>query len=186
MDLQLSLGWARLGGLAVVAVLAYLWLVVVLRVTGKRTLAKLNAFDFVVTVALGSTLSSVIVSRDLPLVEGLTALAALVALQFVVAWSIRRWELVDHLAKARPTALLLDGRVRPEAMVRNRIRADEVAAALRKEGVGEFEGVDAVVLETDGTLSVVVDAGGGSALEGVVGAEHLVTDGDRSRPPGRG
>jgi hypothetical protein len=71
---------------AAVGTFAYLALLCVLRVSGKRTLGKFNAFDFVVTVALGSTLSTVLVDRSVPLAEGVTALALLVALQFAVAW----------------------------------------------------------------------------------------------------
>ena len=70
----------------VVGTCSYLSLLVLLRVSGKRTLAKLNAFDFVVIVALGSTLSSVLLSSDVALAEGVTAMVLLVGLQFLVAW----------------------------------------------------------------------------------------------------
>jgi uncharacterized membrane protein YcaP (DUF421 family) len=161
--------WGRLAVLAAALVVAYAWLVLLLRISGKRTLAKLNAFDFVVTIALGSTLATVIVSRDVPLVEGAAALAGLVALQFVVARSTRASARFDRLVKAEPTALVVDGEVRHDAMRRTRVRPDEVAAALRKEGVASFADVDLVVLETDGTFSVLRDAGDGSALAGVQG-----------------
>ena len=123
--------WGRVGALALALVVAYGWLVVVLRVSGKRTLAKLSAFDFVVTIALGSTLSTVIVSRDVPLAEGTLALLGLVVLQYGAARSTRQWSWFDKLVKSQPTALLVDGRLREDAMAHNRVRADEVAAAVR-------------------------------------------------------
>ena len=61
-------------------------LYLILRISGKRTLAKMNAFDFVVTVALGSTLATVFLSKDIALAEGLFAFALLAGLQRIVAW----------------------------------------------------------------------------------------------------
>ncbi|WP_248306842.1 DUF421 domain-containing protein [Bosea sp. AAP35] len=68
-----------------VGVLAYVVLVAFLRMSGKRTLAKLNAFDLVVTVALGSTLSAILLQKSIVLAEGAAALALLIAMQFLVA-----------------------------------------------------------------------------------------------------
>ncbi|MFC7482985.1 DUF421 domain-containing protein [Luedemannella flava] len=72
------------------AVLVYPALIVLLRLSGKRTLAKMNAFDLVVTVALGSTLASVLLSTDVTLAQGVAALAGLVTLQFAIAWAVVR------------------------------------------------------------------------------------------------
>ena len=63
-------GWAELGRTILVGVPAYLTLIVFLRVSGKRTLSKMNAFDLIVTIALGSTLATVMLSKDVSLVEG--------------------------------------------------------------------------------------------------------------------
>lgn len=82
-------GWFALLRTAVVGVLAYAALVLFLRVSGKRTLAKMNAFDLVVTVSLGSTLATINLSANVALAQGLLALALLIALQFVMTWSIR-------------------------------------------------------------------------------------------------
>lgn len=67
---------------AIVSLLAYAAMVLVLRIAGKRSLAKLNAFDLVVTVALGSTLATVLLSKDVALGEGVLAFAALASLQW--------------------------------------------------------------------------------------------------------
>ena len=69
-----------------VGVLAYIALVAILRISGKRTLAKLNAFDLVVTVALGSTLSAILLQESIALAEGVVALALLIGMQFLVAF----------------------------------------------------------------------------------------------------
>lgn len=168
--------WGRVGAVALALVVAYPWLIFILRVSGKRTLAKLSAFDFVVTIALGSTLSTVIVSRDVPLVEGMVALVGLVVLQYGAARSTRQWSWFDRLAKSRPTALLVEGRLRDDAMARNRIRAGEVAAAVRKAGYASLGEVACVVLETDGTFSVLERFGDRTAVEGVEGLQPSASD----------
>jgi uncharacterized membrane protein YcaP (DUF421 family) len=78
--------WMGLGRVLVVGTLAYLALVLTLRVSGKRTLSKLNAFDLVVTVALGSTLATVLLTEDVALAEGILAFGLLALLKFVPAW----------------------------------------------------------------------------------------------------
>jgi len=146
---------------------AYLWLVVVLRVSGKRTLAQLNAFDFIVTVALGSTLATVLLSQTVALAEGALALALLAVLQLVAAWSATRSRTVQRAITSGPTLLLRDGRPLPEALDAQRITLDSLHAAVRSSGIGGLELVAAVVLETNGGLSVIsrAQAGSGSALD---------------------
>lgn len=160
--------WSGLARVLLVGALAYLALVAILRISGKRTLAKMNAFDLVVTVALGSTLATVLLSKDVALAEGVLAFALLAALQFVVAATSRRSRAVEALAKAEPRVLLADGRFRDEALAAERVTADEVRAAVRGAGLGDLALVAAVVLETDGSLSVIAAerAGDGSALPG--------------------
>ena len=77
--------WSDLVRVAVIGASAYVTVVVVLRLSGKRTLAKLNAFDLVVTVALGSTLATILLSSDVSWAEGALALAMLALLQSLVA-----------------------------------------------------------------------------------------------------
>ncbi|WBC16654.1 DUF421 domain-containing protein [Micromonospora sp. WMMA1998] len=155
--------------LFVVALLVYPVLVVILRVSGKRTLSKLNAFDFVVTVALGSTLATILLSRDVSLVEGILALALLVALQYGAALLAVRWPPSQRLLKARPTLLLRDGQLRYETMRSVRVAESEIRQAARSQGTGDLGDLAAVVLETDGTLSIITRSrfGDGSSLADV-------------------
>lgn len=158
--------WSDIARIVVAAVAAYALLVAVLRLSGKRTLAKLNAFDLVVTVALGSTLATVVLSSDVALAEGGLALALLVVLQFVVAWTATRSALVRRFTKSEPTVVLRDGRLLEQRMRTQRVTPQEVCQAIRSSGSGGLEDVAAVVLETDGTFSVISrqNLGSGSAL----------------------
>ena len=148
-------GWDSLVRTLVVGVLAYVVLIVFLRVSGKRTLSKLNAFDLVVTVALGSSLASVLLNKDVSLADGVAAFAVLVGLQFAVTWSSVRARWVRDLVAGEPLLLLHRGAVLPAALRQARITEDEVRAAVRAAGFSSLEDAEAVVLETDGSLSVV-------------------------------
>ena len=132
---------------------AYVALVVLLRATGKRTLSKMNAFDLVVTVALGSILASTILNNGVSLSEGVLACVLLCGLQFAVTFTSVRWKPFALVVKAEPALLFLDARWLPGAMKRERVTQDEVLAAAREQGFGDLAQVRAVVLETNGTLS---------------------------------
>ena len=138
-----------------VGILAYVALVAFLRISGKRTLSKMNAFDFIVTVALGSTLATVLLSKDVALAEGLLAFILLIGLQFMVAWLSVRSARVEALVKSEPTLLLYRGRFLYAVMRRERVSQEEIEAAVRQGGMSDPADVAAVVLETDGTFSVI-------------------------------
>lgn len=147
--------WQTLGRTLVIGVLAYVLLILLLRISGKRTLSKMNAFDFVVTVALGSVLATILLNRDVALAEGVLALALLIGLQFVVTWSSVRVPWVKKVVTGEPRMLLHRGRCLPGAMRGVRITRDELLASVRQQGVASLEDLEAVVMETDGSLSVV-------------------------------
>lgn len=139
----------------VISTLAYVALVLVLRLAGKRSLAKLNAFDLVVTVALGSTLATVLLTKDVAFLEGLLAFAMLALLQWLVARLSIASPWFRGLVRSDAALLLEDGRYRTEMMRQERVTRGEVDAAIRSNGYGRVENVGAVVLETDGSLSVI-------------------------------
>lgn len=147
--------WHDLLRILVVGFCAYAGLILLLRTTGKRTLSKMNAFDLVVTVALGSTLATVLLSSDVSLAEGLLAFALLCLLQFGVAYISVRSERFQSLVKAEPALLFFDGRFLGEALRKERVTEEEVLAAVRAQGTADLSAVEAVVLETDGSFSVL-------------------------------
>jgi len=163
--------WTAVLRTVVTGVLAYVAVVFLLRVSGKRTLSKMNAFDLVVTVALGSTLATVLLSQDVALVQGIAAFVTLIVLQLAVTWLSVRWPAARRIVKAEPTLLFYQGQFLSGVMKRQRILEAEVLAAIRESGIASIEAVHAVVLETDGTFSVVEPPGDGteSALATVDG-----------------
>ena len=184
MAQMLFSGWESLLRTLIVGVLAYVALVVLLRVSGKRTLSKMNAFDLVVTVALGSTLATVLLTKNVALADGALAFLLLICLQFAVTWSSVRARWVRQLATGEPLMLLYRGEFLPVAMRKARVTEDEVRAAVRSAGLDSMSKVHAVVLETDGSFSVVQpDEGeGGSSLAGVRGHRSTSTPTGRNIP----
>ncbi len=165
-------GWSGPLRSLVLGVGGYAALLLWLRATGKRTLSKWNAFDFVVTVALGSTLATILLSKTTPLLDGVVALGTLVLLQFVITWAAVRAGWVRRGIKSEPTVLLRDGRLLEDVLRAQRVTASEVRAAVRQHGHARLENVALAILETDGTISVLREAQGRcSALEGVAGVE---------------
>tara|TARA_R110000850_G_scaffold21106_8_gene62494 strand:+ start:578 stop:1102 length:525 start_codon:yes stop_codon:yes gene_type:complete len=146
--------WAGIGRILIAGVLAYAALIVMLRTSGKRTLSKFNAFDFIVTICLGSMLSSIIITKSIPLIEGIVALALLITLQFGMTWLSVRWKPFEKLIKSDPTLLVHRGICQDRAMRRERISKEEITAALHANGKAEMSPLTSVVLETDGSLNV--------------------------------
>ncbi len=147
--------WSDIGRTVLVGVLAYTALVVMLRISGKRTLSKMNAFDLIVTVALGSTLATILLSKEVALAEGIVAFATLILLQFVVAWLSVRSSSVRTIVKSTPQLLFYRGVFLDQALQSERVTREEVYAAMRAQGVADVTTVEAVVLETDGSFTTL-------------------------------
>lgn len=161
--------WIGLLRILIIGICAYTGLVFIIRVSGKRTLSKMNAFDFVVTVALGSTLATILLSRAVALVEGLLALALLVSLQYLVAWATTRSTLISRMAKSEPRLLVHRGQFLHQALRQERVATEEVLQALRSQGVGDIADAEAVIIESDGSFTVITtsSAGNGSTMQDV-------------------
>ena len=147
--------WGKIGRTLLLAAFAYGALVVLLRLSGKRTLSKLNVFDFVFVVALGDVLASTILTQDNTLADGLAAFVALIALQLLLSGLCVSSDAVDRWVNGEPTLLLHKGKFLMDAMKRQRVTKEEILAAIREEGLATKSAVDSVVLETDGKYSIV-------------------------------
>ena len=106
-------------------------------------------------MALGSTLATVLLSKEVALAEGIAAFAVLIGLQFAIAWTSVRSKKVQDLVKSAPRLLLYEGPFLDRDLLEERVTREEILAALREKGVTRVENAGAVVLETDGTLTVL-------------------------------
>jgi uncharacterized membrane protein YcaP (DUF421 family) len=161
--------WAEILRVLIVGAVSYTALLLLLRIFGKRTLGQLNAFDFIVTVAYGSILATIMLSADVAFLEGLAALAVLAGLQYAVAWASAHLPGARSVLTAKPVALVISGELQHAQLRRNRLSESEVLQSVRATGAGDLSDIAAVVLETNGSLSVIPEGkfGNGSALKGV-------------------
>jgi uncharacterized membrane protein YcaP (DUF421 family) len=151
-------GWEYVVRTLLIGVLAYIGLVFTLLGSGKRTLSKINAFDYIVTIAIGSALATVLLSPSTYLVQGLVAFAVLIGLQFAITWLSVRIRAIAQLVELEPTMLYYQGEFLTDMMKRERVTHSDVLQAVREKGIGCLDQVEAVVLETNGELSVIKTA----------------------------
>ena len=171
-------GWENIFRTMIVGVLAYAGLVFLVRISGKRTLAKMNAFDLLVTVALGSTLATILLSKDVALAEGMTAFGVLIGLQYLIASLSVRSETVRNLVKSDPRLLFYQGRFIGSALKMERVTEAEVYAVIRAQGIAQLDQVEAVVLETDGSFTAISRAPGPATALATVDTSAVKATGD--------
>lgn len=147
--------WQSLVRAFVLTVLAYVTLIIIIRVSGKRTLSKMNAFDFLVTIALGSCLASVALNKNIALAEGALVFMTLIFLQFLITWFSVRVKMVKKLVTSQPALLLYKGDLLSDAMKRERISIEEIYAAARARGISDLNEIEVIVLETTGDITII-------------------------------
>ncbi|MBA3602817.1 MAG: DUF421 domain-containing protein [Parachlamydiaceae bacterium] len=168
--------WYAIVQVFVTSLFAFSILIILLRVSGKRTLSKWNAFDYIVTIALGSILASVIMSKDIVVSEGILASFLLIAFQFIITWLYVRISWIEDWIKAKPTLLYYKNQFFSDKMKKQRVSKSEILAAIRASGCASLEKIEVVVLETDGSFSVIKRSENNesnSALEDVEGTIYI-------------
>jgi uncharacterized membrane protein YcaP (DUF421 family) len=148
-------GWEPLARILVVGTLGYVWLVMLLRTTGPRNLAKMTPFDFVIAVTLGSAFGRVLTAQEVAVSDAVVAFALLVALQWLLANLRARSKAFAKLVDTGPTLLYHRGRPLPDALRRHRLKEADLHSAAREQGMGSLQDVEAIVLQADGTFAVI-------------------------------
>ena len=136
--------------------LALLWVVMVVRVIGLRSFSKMAAFDFVVTVAIGSLLANAATASDWPaFLQACGAMAALLIAQALVAVLRRKSQSFSRMIENTPVVLMRDGELDHDALTKTRVSESDVRAKLREANALDLSQVRAVVLETTGDIAVL-------------------------------
>lgn len=149
--------WHGIYRVAIVTVLAYIAIIFIIRVSGKRTLAQMKAFDFIVTVALGASLATVALNKQVPLAEGIVAFLIFILLQFLVTWTSVRIPQIRNFVTADPSLLLYKGELLRSVMKKERIAQEDLLQKIRDQGYSGYESLDAVILETTGDVTIIQD-----------------------------
>lgn len=145
---------------AVKGLLMYIILIAMLRITGKRSLSKFNIFDFVITIAIGSVFASTMTSNDVKLAQATTAMLVLLGGQYIMSRLALKYDKFERIIKADPALLFYNGNFNLETMKHERVTKREILQAVRGSGAGSLDQVQAVVLETDGQMSVISKSDG--------------------------
>jgi uncharacterized membrane protein YcaP (DUF421 family) len=136
-------------------VLVYVFLVVGLRLAGKRELAQLNPFDLVVLLTLSNTVQNAIIGDDNSVTGGLIGATTLLALNYGVVRFLYRHQTLDRIVEGDADVLVEDGHVREDRLDKELITRAELETAARKQGLDSLDDVDRAVLEAGGSISFV-------------------------------
>lgn len=151
-------GWEPLIRILVVGTSLFLSVVLLLRITGNRTLSSLTTFDFVVMVAIGAVFGRALTARDLSYSEAFASITLLVVLQYLLSLFKFHSRTLARAISSPPVVLYSDGTFHEKALHRERLTREDLLSAIRAEGYETFGDVDLLVLETAGRISVIVKA----------------------------
>ena len=135
--------------------LVYLFLVVGLRLFGKRELAQTNTFDLIVLLTLSNTLQNAIIGDDNSVTGGVIGAVSLLVLNYMVVRFLFRRAKLDRFLEGTPMLLIKDGKVQQHNLDHELITLTELTAAAHKQGLRSLEDVDRGVLETGGSISFI-------------------------------
>ena len=140
----------------ILALVALVWIVFLVRIMGARTLSKMSAFDFVVTLATGSLLATAAAASSLTaFVQAIVALTSLLTGQYLLGLARQRFPAFRHTIENDPLLLMRDGDFIDSALRTSRVSRSDVLAKLRQADIDDPGTVTAVILETTGDVSIV-------------------------------
>jgi uncharacterized membrane protein YcaP (DUF421 family) len=148
-------GWEGLNEVLIAAPVLYVLVVIGVRLSGKRTSAKMNNFDWIVTVAMGAIVGSGIVQKQVSIAEAALAAGLLLLMQWLFTKAASKSYLFGRVLKSEPRLIAARGRLIRSACAKERITEDEITAALRQQGYASLDEVAWVILENSGSFSVV-------------------------------
>lgn len=147
--------WESILRAIIITVMGYTALVLAIRISGKRTLSKMNAFDFIVTIALGSCLAAISLNKSIALAEGVVVYSTLIGLQFIITWLSVRIKKVKTIVSGEPVLLLYNGKLITDVMKKERITVEEINVAARAKGLTNLDEIEVIVLETTGDITII-------------------------------
>ncbi len=136
-------------------VIVYVFLVVGLRMSGKRELAQLNPFDLVVLLTLSNTVQNAIIGDDNSVTGGILGATALLVINYLVVRFLYDHQKLEQLVEGRADVLIEDGKVRAQHLKKELITLEQLGAAARKQGFDSLTEVQQCILEPGGTLTFI-------------------------------
>lgn len=134
-------------------IIVYFFLVIGLRLAGKRELAQLNPFDLIVLLTLSNTVQNAIIGSDNSVSGGLIGAATLLAVNYIVVRFLFKHERLDRLVEGAADVLIEDGKIKHDRLKKELITLTELESAAHKQGFGSLDEVNRAALEPGGTFS---------------------------------
>jgi uncharacterized membrane protein YcaP (DUF421 family) len=145
------------------SVAVYLFLLIIIRLAGKREVGQVSTADLIVVLLLSNTVQNAIIGNETSLVGGLVGATVLILLNKIVVRAGYRFRGFGRLIDGEPLPLITDGTIQQDVLRMQQISLDELRAAVRDEGVGSLEDVDRATLETNGMISIIPRVTGSDA-----------------------
>ena len=136
-------------------IIIYIFLIVLLRVTGKRQVGQLAPFDLVLLLVLSNAVQNAMNGGDNSVTGGMISAVTLVGMNWLAGLLTYKNKTIEALVEGRPEVLIHNGKLYDEALRREKLTHHELMTALREAGCAAIEDVRAAVLENDGTISVI-------------------------------
>jgi uncharacterized membrane protein YcaP (DUF421 family) len=136
-------------------IIVYAFLVVSLRLSGKRELVQLNPFDLVVLLTLSNTVQNAIIGEDNSVLGGIVGATSLLITNYLVVRFLYGHRKLDQIVEGRAEILIANGKVRTQRLASELITMPQLEAAARKQGFDSLSEVNQCVLEPGGTLTFV-------------------------------
>lgn len=155
MDMLFFDNIEKLVRIVLTAAMVYLMIVVVTKISGKRSTSQLNNFDWIVTVMIGSLGASTILLENIPFIEGMSSILTLYLLQFLVTKYASISPAFSSFILSEPKIVFYQGQFLPEAMRDERLTRQELESVMRSNGIHSLDEVEAIVFESDATLNVI-------------------------------
>ena len=148
-------GWQSISQIIILSVITYVAIVIILRLSGKRTLSSFNAFDFLISVTVGSISATTILSNQTKFFEGIAAIVTLVVLQYIVSKVKMHSKFFSKVIRSDPTLLYYDGQYISANLKKMRVTKEDILQEVRKSNGVTMDKVYAVILESNGKISAV-------------------------------
>src|SRR5438445_12051522 len=136
-------------------IIIYIFLIILLRVTGKRQIGQMSPFDLVLLLVLSNAVQNSMNGGDNSVIGGMISAATLVAINWFVGLLTYKSKRAEALIEGRPELLIHNGRLFETSLAKSQLTRHELRAALRESGCYDVEDVQAAFLENDGTISVI-------------------------------
>jgi uncharacterized membrane protein YcaP (DUF421 family) len=150
----MEIDWTELMYTALRASFIYFFLLLVVRILGKREIGNTSAFDLIVALILGEVVDEVIYG-DVTIWQGVVAISVVAIWHLVNSWASFKSQVIDKITGAPPTVLVKSGQIQRKNLAKERLNEDELWSELRMMGVDDIKEVKQATLEPNGKISVV-------------------------------